>query len=207
MINLNDIREFITNTPGNIVGTLDRPESIPSDILEKIPHRYTCDLVIQYWLEVEDDDKIMRMLIDNDLARYLGYTEGYLYYHACKNIGKPVVQKLLDTMKRIMVSLIDINDAGVNLYIITNSKMRFGSFYLCMPDVLGGIADEYMSDLIVIPSSKHELLFLNHDEINIPICGIKQMVHFVNRTEVKPKDVLSDNVYIWDREKKKLIVY
>ena len=69
------------------------------------------------------------------------------------------------------------------------------------------IADKYDSDLVIIPSSKHELLFIKRSSLNIPICNIKQMVYTINRTEVDSKDVLSDSVYIYDRKKKKIIVY
>ncbi len=207
MMNLNDIQEFINNAPGNIVGTLDRPEAVPDDILDKIPHRYSSDLIVQYWLQMETEDIFMRLLIDNDLAKYLGYTEEYLYYHACKNIGAPIVENLLDKMGHMMVSDIDTEAVNKILYLLTNSSMRFGSFYLCMPDVLGEIADKYSSDLVIIPSSKHELLFLKRDDVGLPLCCIKDMVHMVNQTELKPKDILSDSVYIYDREERKVIVY
>lgn len=111
----------------------------------------------------------------------------------------------------MMSSMVSIdtgfNDDDVLLYIITNASMIFGAFYLCMPDVIGKIADDYDSDLIIIPSSKHELLFIKKNQLSITISDVKQMVYTVNRTALEPKDVLSDNVYVWDREKKKLIVY
>ena len=207
MMNLNAIQEFINYAPGNIVGSLERPEIIPTDILDKIPHRYSSDLIARYWLQVEKDGTIMRLLIDNDLAKYLGYTEEYLYYHACKNIGEPVVKSLIDVINGMSSSSIVIDDTDAMLYIITNLSMHFGAFYLCMPDTLEEIADKYDSDLLIIPSSKHELLFIKRSALNIPICNIKQMVYTINRTEVDSKDVLSDSVYIYDRKKKKIIVY
>lgn len=187
MTNRIDIQEFINNAPENIVGSLNHPEAVTADMLDNIPHRYSSNLVVQYWLQVEKEDTVMRLLIDNKVAKYLGCTEEYLYYHACKNIGTPVVKNIID--------------------IITNASMIFGAFYLCMPDVIGKIADDYDSDLIIIPSSKHELLFIKKNQLSITISDVKQMVYTVNRTALEPKDVLSDNVYVWDREKKKLIVY
>lgn len=207
MMNLNDIQEFISNAPGNIVGTLNRPEVVTTAILDNIPHRYSSNLVVQYWLQIEKEDIVARLLIDNKLAKYLGYTEEYLYYHACKNIGKPIVKKLIDVMSSMVSIDSDLNDDDMLLYIITNASMRFGAFYLCMPDIIGKIADDYGSDLVLIPSSKHEILFIKRNKLSIPIRDIKQMVYSVNRTELEPKDILSDNVYVWDREKKKLIVY
>lgn len=133
MTNRIDIQEFINNAPENIVGSLNHPEAVTADMLDNIPHRYSSNLVVQYWLQVEKEDTVMRLLIDNKIAKYLGCTEEYLYYHACKNIGTPVVKNIIDMMS--------------------------------------------------------------------------SMVYTVNRTALEPKDILSDNVYVWDREKKKLIVY
>ncbi len=207
MMNLNDIQEFINNAPGNIVGSLDSHKAIPTDMLDKIPHRYSSDLVARYWLQVAKDDVIMRLLIDNDLAKYLGYTEEYLYYHACMNIGEPVVKNLIDVINEMLSSSIGFDATDSMLYIITNSSMHFGAFYLCMPDTLGKLADEYCSDLVIIPSSKHELLFFKRDDADLLLLHVKHIVYMVNRTELKPKDVLSDSVYIYDRKKKKIIVY
>lgn len=165
MTNRIDIQEFINNAPENIVGSLNHPEAVTADMLDNIPHRYSSNLVVQYWLQVEKEDTVMRLLIDNKIAKYLGCTEEYLYYHACKNIGTPVVKNIIDMMS------------------------------------------SYDSDLIIIPSSKHELLFIKKNQLSISISDVKQMVYTVNRTALEPKDILSDNVYVWDREKKKLIVY
>ena len=65
-------------------------------MLDNILHRYSSNLVVQYWLQVEKEDTVMRLLIDNKIAKYLGCTEEYLYYHACKNIGTPVVKNIID---------------------------------------------------------------------------------------------------------------
>lgn len=207
MTNRIDIQEFINNAPENIVGSLNCPEAVTADMLDNIPHRYSSNLVVQYWLQVEKEDTVMRLLIDNKVAKYLGCTEEYLYYHACKNIGTPVVKNIIDMMSSMVTIGTGFNDDDILLYIITNASMIFGAFYLCMPDVIGKIADDYDSDLIIIPSSKHELLFIKKNQLSISISDVKQMVYTVNRTALEPKDILSDNVYVWDREKKKLIVY
>ena len=61
-----------------------------------------------------------------------------------------------------------------------------------------------VSKLFVIPSSVHEILavpYRNDPEI---IDFINESIHEINDTELNPMDILSDHVYIYDSDLKKL---
>ena len=61
------------------------------------------------------------------------------------------------------------------------------------------LADTMHSDLVILPSSLHEVLLLPDD------AGMhgrfREMVREVNRSAVDPEEVLSDNIYRYSREK------
>ena len=56
-------------------------------------------------------------------------------------------------------------------------------------------------DIVILPSSCHELIIMPYDA-NTDLRGLQKMVEEINLTNVDEKDVLSDNVYVFDCEKK-----
>ena len=66
-------------------------------------------------------------------------------------------------------------------------------------DVVKDFAEDLESDLIILPSSVHEILILKYDT-DVNLDGFKNMVRCVNSEDVEAEDVLSDNVYIYSRE-------
>ncbi|GLC80989.1 DUF5688 family protein [Lacrimispora brassicae] len=58
-------------------------------------------------------------------------------------------------------------------------------------------------DLIILPSSVHEVLLLPIDN-DIDFREFQELVKYVNQAEVAVEDRLSDNVYLYNRSIKKL---
>ena len=62
------------------------------------------------------------------------------------------------------------------------------------------LADRLESDLLILPSSLHEVLLLPDDQEQ-GYDFYRQMVHEVNVTQVEPEEILSFNLYRYDRQK------
>ena len=61
------------------------------------------------------------------------------------------------------------------------------------------IADRLDFNLLVLPSSTHEILILKETK-GIDLLDLQSMVEEINRDFVKPEDKLSDEVYRYDKE-------
>ncbi len=93
----------------------------------------------------------------------------------------------------------------VPMYILTNKYTTFGASAMLYTDVLKAVSDKLNSDLYIIPSSIHELIFIPKDNSLISRKeDINTLIRTVNKTEVDPEDILSDHVYIYERNTNQL---
>ena len=65
------------------------------------------------------------------------------------------------------------------------------------------LADRLGSDLLILPSSVHEVLLLPDDGIQ-SYDFYRRMVNEVNMTQVDLEEILSFNLYRYDREKEEI---
>ena len=90
---------------------------------------------------------------------------------------------------------------GIN--VLTNTSGNLGAAVIFYPDLLKEMADEYDSDLYIIPSSIHECIIIP-DTCSAPKTEyMRDMIKEVNRTTLADIEILSDNLYRYDREEDK----
>ncbi len=90
----------------------------------------------------------------------------------------------------------------IPMKVLTNSKRSSGAVCILYPGVLEEVAAERMGgDFYIIPSSVHEVILLP-DDGRLLEENLKEMIFEVNRTKVDPEEVLSDNLYYYDAERK-----
>ena len=87
-----------------------------------------------------------------------------------------------------------------SIYVVSNYDGLCGAGAVLYPGVLKDIADEFKSDLYIIPSSIHESIVfpVGIEEIEPDI--VRHMIQEVNECVLDPEDVLSSNLYIYSRE-------
>jgi hypothetical protein len=86
-----------------------------------------------------------------------------------------------------------------DIYIIRlNMHNVFGAAIMAFPCMLDEIR-ENIGDFIILPSSIHEIICLPLS-MGDNIEEYKNMVQFINATEIAPDEKLSDDVYIYDSE-------
>lgn len=88
---------------------------------------------------------------------------------------------------------------GENMYVLTTEDNFLGAGLITDKALLHQISQQLDSNLIILPSSIHEILILKEDQQRINLTEMKQMVEDINRSCLDPKDILSNNVYRFDR--------
>ena len=122
----------------------------------------------------------------------------------------PVLKPMADVMENIarthidqeyepgMIDRIFPGHEAMPLYVLSNSTALNGACVMLYPDVLKNFAEQLDRDLVILPSSIHEVLLLPYDE-DIRICDLAEMVTGINQNEVAVEDRLSDHVYLYSR--------
>ena len=108
-------------------------------------------------------------------------------------------QNELDKMEKLLAE-----QEIISLYVLTNKIGINGAAVILYDNVLKMIAEELESDLIILPSSIHEVIVIKDDGADPDI--LKQIVCEVNLCEVTAVEVLSGNVYRYSRKENKLTI-
>ena len=103
------------------------------------------------------------------------------------------IQKLLDKMPGLRME-----ESSIPLYVLTNKEKIFGASAMLYSEKIKDLADKLHSDLLIIPSSVHETLLLSDGR---EYDSYREMVRAVNTTQVDPEEILSFNLYRYNREK------
>ncbi|MDE7298617.1 MAG: hypothetical protein K2N94_07280, partial [Lachnospiraceae bacterium] len=88
------------------------------------------------------------------------------------------------------------------LYILRNTGEKYGAAALLYPGVLQTLAENSGADLFLLPSSTHEMLVMKVDGRKAK--ELQRVVMEVNRSELKPEDILSNQVYCYDAKTQSL---
>lgn len=172
-------------------------------LLEKLPHYRWHDLAIIFYYAMEEDKvgKASITIHNHHLAMW-GQSADTLYRTAHINMrsSKP---ELLVSMKDLLAEMAGLQfgeDTYIPLYVLTNREKLYGASALLYSERMKELADRWQSDLLILPSSIHEVLLLPDDGQN-EYAFYRQMVEDVNTTQVEPEEVLSYSLYRYRREK------
>ena len=184
--------------------------------LEQVPHREFQDLSIIYKLVVNVDDRgIQSTNVTNSLAKRLGMNEEQLFKCAAENtrrIFPPKLRSMNDVMKdmflrdgmpeEIAEMMISEVPPEQTLWVISNDRGINGAVTMLYENELHELAENLESDLYILPSSVHEVLAVS-TELTEPE-ELAQMVAEVNMQEVALEERLSNQVYHYDKDLRKL---
>ena len=87
------------------------------------------------------------------------------------------------------------------MYVLSNNKCINGAAAIFYDEVLDIIAEKLDGDLIILPSSIHEVLILKREDDMDPY-ALKSIVENVNETVLDASDFLSQNVYQYSKGEK-----
>ena len=88
----------------------------------------------------------------------------------------------------------------VPMHILTNQKQYLGAATILYNNILQDVADFMKEDLIILPSSIHEVIVLPYS-VAIDASDMANMVKDINRSVLSEEEILTDSVYRYSREK------
>lgn len=184
------------------------------ELLKQIPYIPYCDLAVIFYLIVETNENgRMTALIHNQRMSIWKTDADTLYRLAADNTPRllpPVLESLADVMKGIAREQTEDKEEFMDnflrnavrcpsLYVLTNRDGIYGAAAVLYDGALKRFAKEQESDLVILPSSQHEVLLMPCTEGTVP-AELQEIVREVNRTELSEEEVLSDSVYLYSRE-------
>lgn len=191
------------------------------ELLEEIPHIRLCDLAIIFCLLVEQSGNYLATtVICKEHMESWGMDTQMLMELAKKNTKRllpakirnmsEVMQEIArnylgnDTEKTALDEMLSM-PSEIPLYVLSNHINTNGAITMLYEGILRDFAMVLEHDLIILPSSIHEVLLVPY-EGELCMEELKEMVRHVNRTEVAKEEVLSDNVYIYSRKTDKISI-
>ncbi len=90
-------------------------------------------------------------------------------------------------------------------YVLSNEEKFYGATAILYPGLLKEIGEATKSNFFLLPSSIHEVILMK-DNGEMSAEELQRMVMDINRTQVDPAEVLSDEVYCYDYREQKLIM-
>ena len=150
-----------------------------------------------------DKEGMASMALSKGDAEILGMTEEEIYAAALANTLRLFPPKLMNLGRDVEMSIgaeLPLGEDEVTTYILTNQKEVDGAIYFMSPEVVGAIAEALEDDLYILPSSVNEVLLVRASELEDGVDELKEMVRDANETVVAEKDILSYNVYHYDKE-------
>ena len=189
-------------------------------LLSDVPHIPYLDLSIIFFLSLERTETgQVTAMIHNSHARMWNVTAKDLWRLARENTPREFpaeiqsMQELLQTMAgdtsqdacdpSLLELLLQSPSETIPLYVLTNQTGLYGAACMIYQDILKDFAARLEKDLIVLPSSVHEVL-LTPDSPNTSYEDLSNMVRTINTQEVPLEDQLSNQVYLYTRSDDRL---
>ena len=207
-----DIRDVVDETKvmDNIILRLVNRER-NSRLLESAPFIEFNDLAITFRrvLSLDNDGLATTIVNNNDVKRWRVSLDT-LYKNALKNTQRMfpcVTLNLFDALKGRYEG-IDFDDDCDNvdeLYMLSNTHGINGATAVLYDGMLEECANMVGDDIYILPSSVHELLFIRASA-DYTEDYYKDLIREANKVTVSAMDYLSDSLYMYSREKGKLLI-
>lgn len=186
------------------------------ELLCNIPHIPYLDLAIVFYLFLERNEtgQITALIYNEHLALWQ-ITARELLDLSLLNTPKifPAVLKSMDDVMKEMAKesmgeafdeelvnqLLKSEEPLSPLYVLTNSSSLHGAGCMIYQNVLKDFANSLGTDLLILPSSIHEVL-LTPDHSEVSYEELSAMVTCINQNEVPAEDQLSNQVYLYSRQ-------
>ncbi len=185
-------------------------------LLADIPNRQFQDLSIIYrWVVKVDEEGIQSTVIHNSLVKQIGLSEEEMFKLAVDNtrrIFPPTIRSMNDVIRDMFMKdgmppemadmMIGEMPQEQTMWIISNDRGINGAISMLYEDQLHALAENLETDLYIMPSSLHEVIAVscNMGDPN----ELAQMVAEINMDQVAIDERLSNQVYHYDKDLRKL---
>ncbi len=173
-------------------------------LLCEIPHIKFLDLAIVFNICIFKKDIYSIAAIDNSHIKNWDIGVNTMLEYAGKNTPKLLpenVHRFSDILKDTSVN--DITSNPLDMYVLTNSICTYGASCILYSRVLEKLAEKFNEDIYILPSSVHELILLPCKDKNSR--ELHDMVFSINETAPKQTEILSNHVYLYERNTGKIL--
>ena len=178
------------------------------EFLKEVPHRRFLDLAIVAYISLEMEEEIegnATITVKNNLQQTWKVDTEELIDTALENIRGDVVAANMS--EYVDMSLFGDTENLFDIYVLTNRLKLHGAVAMLQKDRLKQFSEELEKEtLTILPSSIHECLIINAEDEDKDTDELKEMVKEVNETVVSDQDILSNNVYIYNRTTDKITI-
>jgi hypothetical protein len=206
-VNPDDFSDFNTVKKTIVYKVINYEKNIK--LLEKVPYKRILDLAVVFYCLLEQrSEGNATALIYNSHVESWNVTEDDIYQAALNNtpqllesIIKPmstIIQEIMNEEEFIADSE-EPGETSKEMFILTNRSKINGAACILYEDVLFDFAEKIRHDLYILPSSIHEVILLPKLEA-FNKCELQKMVREVNSEGVSLDEILSDNVYEYNRK-------
>lgn len=183
------------------------------EMLDTMPHERVGDMALTYHvIATQTKDGLGSIRVTDSLMDRMKIDETELKVLAIENTMR-MYPPTLRSMTEVIDEMVKGGPRGSGslnrelpediMYVLSNTSGINGATSLFYPDLQQQIADLLGSNYYVLPSSIHETLIVP-DAGKMSQQELAAMVKEVNETQVAPNEVLTNNVYHYDKDDKEL---
>lgn len=174
------------------------------ELLDDVPHFEIADLAIIFQVQVDAQEYgTATITVRKEHMQMWKVNSSALFEYAKANMeeNQPVrIQSMIEVLKGMMGDMPEelLEEATPQMYVLSNESKVNAASGMIFTDKLQEFADSHNSNIFILPSSIHELLLIP-DTGDMEVESLEAMVREVNSTQVAADEVLSDNVYYYNR--------
>ena len=171
-------------------------------LLDKVPHKVWGDLAVVYYVCLQAGSTV----INNSLMDYWEIGIDELIKADEENSEQSLDEVYFKSMYEIFKKnhICEKDFIPTDMYVLSNKTKSYGAGLLRNKTILAQIADKIDNDLIIIPSSVHELIVMPYTSW-FEVSEIEKMIREVNG-EIDTEDILSSHVYCYNRDKDDVVI-
>lgn len=177
------------------------------EILEECPYIRLYDLAVTFrWIAHSDEDGISTALITKQELEMWRISLHELLLAAQRNTRRLFPPRIMDLNRLLQQMGKDMSafEMSLPMYVMTNEQQINGATVLIYDNVLEEFARQKNTSFFILPSSIHEMILVPAEDFGDP-AGLTEMVKEANHSIVALGDILSDTVYYYDLEQKKIV--
>ncbi len=174
-----------------------------------MPHIPWMDLAIVFYLYIQENENgIMTAAISDHHMKTWGVTVHDLYHDSLLNTPRlfpPVISSMACILESLDPKHLQHQPAfpETPFYVLTNQNGINGAACILYKDVIKNFAEGMDRDILILPSSIHEVLLLPDDD-PLSYDELGHLVTHINQTEVVAEDRLSNQVYLYSRKEDRI---
>lgn len=195
------------------------------NLLKNVPHYSFLDMKVVVYCKVKNDTiGNGSILVHNEHLSTWNVSKEKLFedaYNNFINCDEPELVNITDILlgmmgesfltdeekERLKEEIDKLNDMyeTIPMKVLSNKDRFFGASQILNEKYLCNLCNSFESDFYILPSSIHELIIIP-DKLASSAWELKEMVRTVNETSVAREELLSDSVYFFSKQDKKVMI-